>query len=113
MIKPDLIDPCFADPAEEPLRRAGSSRGFVYVNPTGKFVIRSDRRRRRDGPRDHRRHLRGAAPHGSGAFSGRTRKVDRSAAYAARYVANVISRVADRCLIQVAYAIGSRARSPS
>ena len=51
----------------------------------------------------------GAAPHGGGAFSGKDpTKVDRSAAYAARYVAKniVASGIADRCQIQVAYAIG-------
>jgi len=51
----------------------------------------------------------GAAPHGGGAFSGKDpTKVDRSAAYAARYVAKnlVAAGLADRCQIQVAYAIG-------
>ena len=51
----------------------------------------------------------GAAPHGGGAFSGKDpTKVDRSAAYAARYIAKnvVASNIADKCLIQLAYAIG-------
>jgi S-adenosylmethionine synthetase len=51
----------------------------------------------------------GAAPHGGGAFSGKDpSKVDRSAAYAARWLAKnvVASRIADRCLVQLAYAIG-------
>ena len=51
----------------------------------------------------------GAAPHGGGAFSGKDpTKVDRSAAYAARYLAkNVVAAgLAERCLIQLAYAIG-------
>jgi S-adenosylmethionine synthetase len=51
----------------------------------------------------------GAAPHGGGAFSGKDpSKVDRSAAYAARYLAKnvVAAELADRCTIQVAYAIG-------
>ena len=51
----------------------------------------------------------GAAPHGGGAFSGKDpTKVDRSAAYAARYVAKniVAAGLAERCVIQVAYAIG-------
>ena len=51
----------------------------------------------------------GAAPHGGGAFSGKDpTKVDRSAAYAARYVAKnvVAAELADRCQVQVAYAIG-------
>ena len=51
----------------------------------------------------------GAAPHGGGAFSGKDpTKADRSAAYAARYIAkNVVgSKIAEKCLIQLAYAIG-------
>jgi len=51
----------------------------------------------------------GAAPHGGGAFSGKDpSKVDRSAAYAARYIAKnvVASKIVDKCLIQLAYAIG-------
>jgi S-adenosylmethionine synthetase len=51
----------------------------------------------------------GAAPHGGGAFSGKDpTKVDRSAAYAARYVAKniVAAGLADRCTLQLAYAIG-------
>ena len=51
----------------------------------------------------------GAAPHGGGAFSGKDpTKVDRSAAYAARYLAkNVVAAgISEKCLIQLAYAIG-------
>jgi S-adenosylmethionine synthetase len=51
----------------------------------------------------------GAAPHGGGAFSGKdTTKVDRSAAYAARYLAKnvVAAKLADKCTIQLSYAIG-------
>ena len=51
----------------------------------------------------------GAAPHGGGAFSGKDpTKVDRSAAYASRYIAKniVASNITDKCLIQLAYAIG-------
>ena len=51
----------------------------------------------------------GAAPHGGGAFSGKDpTKVDRSAAYASRYIAKniVASKITDKCLIQLAYAIG-------
>ncbi len=51
----------------------------------------------------------GAAPHGGGAFSGKdTTKVDRSAAYAARYLAKniVAAKLAERCTIQLSYAIG-------
>ena len=70
---------------------------------------RPDGRHRPDRPQDHRRHLRRRGPHGGGAFSGKDpTKVDRSAAYAARYVAkNVVAAgLADRCEVQVAYAIG-------
>jgi S-adenosylmethionine synthetase len=81
-----------------------------YVNPTGRFVI--------GGPEGDcgltgRKIIvdtyGGAAPHGGGAFSGKDpTKVDRSAAYVARYLAkNVVSAgLADRCTIQLAYAIG-------
>ena len=51
----------------------------------------------------------GAAPHGGGAFSGKDyTKVDRSAAYIARYIAKniVASKIANKCLIQLSYAIG-------
>ncbi len=95
----DLFDP----------RRLGE-KDFLYVNPTGKFVI--------GGPLGDtgltgRKIVvdtyGGAAPHGGGAFSGKDpTKVDRSAAYAARHIAkNVVAAgLADRCQIQVAYAIG-------
>ena len=80
------------------------------INPTGRFVI--------GGPQGDcgltgRKIIvdtyGGAAPHGGGAFSGKDpTKVDRSAAYAARYVAKniVASGLADKCLVQVSYAIG-------
>src|SRR3982750_3489455 len=87
------------------------AKGIKYlINPTGRFVI--------GGPQGDcgltgRKIIvdtyGGAAPHGGGAFSGKDpTKVDRSAAYAARYVAkNVVAAgLADRCQIQVAYAIG-------
>ncbi len=85
-------------------------KDFVYVNPTGKFVI--------GGPMGDtgltgRKIIvdtyGGAARHGGGAFSGKDpTKVDRSAAYAARWVAkNVVAAgLADRCEVNVAYAIG-------
>jgi len=87
-----------------------SAKDVFFVNPTGKFVI--------GGPMGDtgltgRKIVvdtyGGAAPHGGGAFSGKDpTKVDRSAAYAARYVAkNVVAAgLADRCQLQVAYAIG-------
>jgi S-adenosylmethionine synthetase len=81
-----------------------------HINPTGRFVV--------GGPQGDcgltgRKIIvdtyGGAAPHGGGAFSGKDpSKVDRSAAYAARYVAkNVVAAgLADRCQIQISYAIG-------
>ncbi|HLT02689.1 MAG TPA: methionine adenosyltransferase [Geminicoccaceae bacterium] len=81
-----------------------------YVNPTGKFVIGGpDSDTGLTGRKIIVDTYGGAAPHGGGAFSGKDpTKVDRSAAYAARYLAkNVVAAgLADRCLIQVAYAIG-------
>jgi len=81
-----------------------------YVNPTGKFVIGGpDGDAGLTGRKIIVDTYGGAAPHGGGAFSGKDpTKVDRSAAYAARYVAkNVVAAgLADRCAIQLAYAIG-------
>lgn len=81
-----------------------------YVNPTGRFVIGGpDSDAGLTGRKIIVDTYGGAAPHGGGAFSGKDpSKVDRSAAYAARYVAkNVVAAgLADRCVIQVAYAIG-------
>jgi S-adenosylmethionine synthetase len=112
MIKPDLIEHVLRPILPRDLfdERRFDDPDFVYVNPTGKFVI--------GGPMGDtgltgRKIIvdtyGGAAPHGGGAFSGKDpTKVDRSAAYAARYVAkNVVAAgLADRCQIQVAYAIG-------
>ena len=81
-----------------------------YVNPTGRFVIGGpDSDCGLTGRKIIVDTYGGAAPHGGGAFSGKDpSKVDRSAAYAARYVAKnvVAAELADRCVIQVAYAIG-------
>src|SRR6201991_1391190 len=81
-----------------------------HINPTGSFVIGGpDGDCGLTGRKIIVDTYGGAAPHGGGAFSGKdSTKVDRSAAYAARYLAKnvVASGVADRCLIQVAYAIG-------
>jgi S-adenosylmethionine synthetase len=115
LMKPDLLEHVV-----EPILHADfrslfdparlGAKDFLYVNPTGKFVI--------GGPMGDtgvtgRKIVvdtyGGAAPHGGGAFSGKDpTKVDRSAAYAARYVAkNVVAAgLADRCQLQVAYAIG-------
>jgi S-adenosylmethionine synthetase len=112
LLKPDLIahviEPIL--PKELYDERRLESKEFVYCNPTGKFVI--------GGPMGDtgltgRKIIvdtyGGSAPHGGGAFSGKDpTKVDRSAAYAARYVAkNVVAAgLAERCQLQVAYAIG-------
>jgi S-adenosylmethionine synthetase len=81
-----------------------------HVNPTGKFYIGGpDGDSGLTGRKIIVDTYGGAAPHGGGAFSGKDpTKVDRSAAYAARWVAkNVVAAgLADRCQIQVAYAIG-------
>ncbi|ACM35310.1 methionine adenosyltransferase [Agrobacterium vitis] len=81
-----------------------------YINPTGKFVIGGpDGDAGLTGRKIIVDTYGGAAPHGGGAFSGKdTTKVDRSAAYAARYLAkNVVAAgLAERCTIQIAYAIG-------
>ncbi|MEH6402387.1 MAG: methionine adenosyltransferase [Sneathiella sp.] len=81
-----------------------------YVNPTGKFVIGGpDGDAGLTGRKIIVDTYGGAAPHGGGAFSGKDpTKVDRSAAYASRYLAkNVVAAgLADKCCIQVAYAIG-------
>ncbi|MEF2550683.1 methionine adenosyltransferase [Aurantimonas sp. A2-1-M11] len=81
-----------------------------YINPTGKFVIGGpDGDAGLTGRKIIVDTYGGAAPHGGGAFSGKdTTKVDRSAAYAARYLAKnvVAAKLADRCTIQLAYAIG-------
>ncbi len=81
-----------------------------YVNPTGRFVVGGpDGDAGLTGRKIIVDTYGGAAPHGGGAFSGKDpTKVDRSAAYAARYLAkNVVAAgLADRCTIQLAYAIG-------
>ena len=96
----------------KPVLPEGLVKGEInyLINPTGRFVI--------GGPQGDcgltgRKIIvdtyGGAAPHGGGAFSGKDpTKVDRSAAYAARYVAKniVASGLADKCLVQVSYAIG-------
>lgn len=81
-----------------------------YVNPTGKFVIGGpDGDAGLTGRKIIVDTYGGSAPHGGGAFSGKDpTKVDRSAAYASRYLAkNVVAAgLADKCCIQVSYAIG-------
>ncbi len=81
-----------------------------YVNPTGKFVIGGpDGDAGLTGRKIIVDTYGGAAPHGGGAFSGKDpTKVDRSAAYASRYLAKniVAAELADKCTIQLSYAIG-------
>jgi len=83
---------------------------YFYVNPTGRFVIGGpDGDTGLTGRKIIVDTYGGAAPHGGGAFSGKDpSKVDRSAAYMARYLAkNVVAAgIADRCTIELAYAIG-------
>jgi S-adenosylmethionine synthetase len=113
LIKPDIVERVLHPILPPDLydeKRLMDDRDFVYVNPTGKFVI--------GGPMGDtgltgRKIIvdtyGGAARHGGGAFSGKDpTKVDRSAAYAARYVAkNVVAAgLAERCEVNVAYAIG-------
>jgi S-adenosylmethionine synthetase len=113
LMKPDLVEHVLRPILPHDLydeRRLDHDREFFFVNPTGKFV--------RGGPMGDtgvtgRKIIvdtyGGSAPHGGGAFSGKDpTKVDRSAAYAARHAAkNVVAAgLADRCLLQVAYAIG-------
>jgi S-adenosylmethionine synthetase len=112
LIKPDLIEHVLHPILPRDLydERRFDERDFVLVNPTGKFVV--------GGPMGDtgltgRKIIvdtyGGASRHGGGAFSGKDpTKVDRSGAYAARYVAkNVVAAgIADRCEVQVSYAIG-------
>ena len=100
----------------EPYVREALPGGWItpdtvwHVNPTGKFVIGGpDGDCGLTGRKIIVDTYGGAAPHGGGAFSGKDpTKVDRSAAYAARYLAKniVAAGLADRCCIQMAYAIG-------
>jgi S-adenosylmethionine synthetase len=111
-LKPELIEhvlrPILPEELYDPKRL--EAKDFFYCNPTGKFVIGGPMG---DSGLTGRKIIvdtyGGAAPHGGGAFSGKDpTKVDRSAAYAARYVAkNVVAAgLSDRCQVQVAYAIG-------
>ncbi|MGQ0457368.1 MAG: methionine adenosyltransferase [Hyphomicrobium sp.] len=100
----------------EPYVRAALPDGWIskdtiwHINPTGKFFIGGpDGDCGLTGRKIIVDTYGGAAPHGGGAFSGKDpTKVDRSAAYAARYLAKnvVASGIADRCTIQLSYAIG-------
>jgi S-adenosylmethionine synthetase len=100
----------------EPVIRETLPEGWIspktvwHVNPTGKFVIGGpDGDCGLTGRKIIVDTYGGAAPHGGGAFSGKDpTKVDRSAAYAARYLAKnvVAAKLAERCTIQLSYAIG-------
>ncbi len=112
LIKPDLVDHVLRPILPHDLydEKRLDDKDFVYVNPTGKFVIGGPMG---DSGLTGRKIIvdtyGGSAPHGGGAFSGKDpTKVDRSAAYAARHVAkNVVAAgLARRCQLQVAYAIG-------
>lgn len=101
----NVIDPVMAEAEVKP-----DANTKIFVNPTGKFVV--------GGPMSDtgvtgRKIIvdtyGGAAPHGGGAFSGKDpTKVDRSAAYMARYIAKniVAAKLAKECTVQLAYAIG-------
>ena len=88
----------------------GLKQKEIYINPTGQFIIGGpDGDTGLTGRKIIVDTYGGAAPHGGGAFSGKDpTKVDRSAAYVSRYLAkNIVSSgVSDKCLIQLAYAIG-------
>ncbi len=88
----------------------GLNEKEIYINPTGQFIIGGpDGDTGLTGRKIIVDTYGGAAPHGGGAFSGKDpTKVDRSAAYAARYLAKniVAAGASDKCLIQLAYAIG-------
>jgi S-adenosylmethionine synthetase len=112
LVKPDLIEHVLHPILPRDLydEKRFDEKDFVLVNPTGKFVV--------GGPMGDtgltgRKIIvdtyGGSARHGGGAFSGKDpTKVDRSAAYAARYAAKniVAAGIADRCELQVSYAIG-------
>ena len=105
----DLLRPYLLKSIPENFLKEFDENEF-YVNPTGNFVIGGpDGDCGLTGRKIIVDTYGGAAPHGGGAFSGKDpTKVDRSAAYAARYIAkNVVgSKIAEKCLIQLAYAIG-------
>jgi S-adenosylmethionine synthetase len=110
LLRPD-IEAEVIDPVLREFPDLGRDDVRVLVNPTGRFEIGGPKA---DTGLTGRKIIvdtyGGMAPHGGGAFSGKDpTKVDRSAAYMARYVAKnvVASGLADRCQLQVAYAIGT------
>jgi len=105
----DVVRPIVYDCIPENLINELKDENF-YVNPTGNFVIGGpDGDSGLTGRKIIVDTYGGAAPHGGGAFSGKDpSKVDRSAAYAARYLAKniVAANLAEECVIQLSYAIG-------
>ena len=105
----ELLTPYMLNSIPEKFLKDFDEKEF-YVNPTGNFVIGGpDGDCGLTGRKIIVDTYGGAAPHGGGAFSGKDpTKVDRSAAYAARYIAKniVASNISEKCLIQLAYAIG-------
>ena len=105
----DLVRPIVYDCIPENLINELKDKDF-YVNPTGNFVIGGpDGDSGLTGRKIIVDTYGGSAPHGGGAFSGKDpSKVDRSAAYAARYLAKniVAANLAEECVIQLSYAIG-------
>jgi len=105
----DLLRPYISKSIPENFLEDFNENNF-YVNPTGNFVIGGpDGDCGLTGRKIIVDTYGGAAPHGGGAFSGKDpTKVDRSAAYAARYIAKniVASKIANKCLMQLSYAIG-------
>ncbi|MBT8411491.1 MAG: methionine adenosyltransferase, partial [Octadecabacter sp.] len=103
----DVVEPYIREVLPEGWIDAGTA---WHVNPTGKFVIGGpDGDAGLTGRKIIVDTYGGAAPHGGGAFSGKDpTKVDRSAAYASRYLAKniVAAGLADRCTVQLSYAIG-------
>ena len=106
-LREDIYDRIISRVIPEELK---DSRTRILINPTGRFVVGGPHG---DAGVTGRKIIvdtyGGAAPHGGGAFSGKDpTKVDRSACYMARYVAkNVVAAgLADRCMVQLAYAIG-------
>jgi S-adenosylmethionine synthetase len=106
-LREDIVDKIVSRVIPEGMR---DSKTRILINPTGRFVVGGPHG---DAGVTGRKIIvdtyGGAAPHGGGAFSGKDpTKVDRSACYMARYVAkNVVAAgLADRCMVQLAYAIG-------
>ena len=116
--EPDVDTPELRRDVESEVIRAICPPELMDVDRPTRILVNPDRalrdgwpdgRRRAHGPQDHRRHYGGIARHGGGAFSGKDpSKVDRSAAYAARYIAKnlVAAGLAERLEVQLSYGIG-------